>query len=201
MFRRSTEAVAEPAQVLHDLRVAVHHVRREALMAAVQDGSLQVGEAKPRPGLDALGCASVDEPSGPVLVPLDVCRRGCGPHSGSGTPRADPPAWLASSPSVVQRGGLCRFLLSFERADLSGLPAGDRKTCPAPAGRNTERPVWWTRSRGREPALCCDHLSSGSAQRRWSEAFLRSGGGRESNPPGSSRPHTGFEDRGAHQTP
>jgi len=30
---------------------------------------------------------------------------------------------------------------------------------------------------------------------------LRSGGGRESNPPGSSRPHTGFEDRGAHQTP
>jgi hypothetical protein len=27
------------------------------------------------------------------------------------------------------------------------------------------------------------------------------GGGRESNPPGSSRPHTGFEDRGAHQAP
>lgn len=28
-----------------------------------------------------------------------------------------------------------------------------------------------------------------------------SGGGRESNPPGSFRPHTGFEDRGAHQAP
>ena len=27
------------------------------------------------------------------------------------------------------------------------------------------------------------------------------GGGRESNPPASSRPHTGFEDRGAHQVP
>jgi hypothetical protein len=27
------------------------------------------------------------------------------------------------------------------------------------------------------------------------------GGGRESNPPGSFRPHTGFEDRGAHQAP
>ena len=29
----------------------------------------------------------------------------------------------------------------------------------------------------------------------------RGGGGRESNPPASSRPHTGFEDRGAHQVP
>ena len=28
-----------------------------------------------------------------------------------------------------------------------------------------------------------------------------SGGGRESNPPGSFRPHTSFEDRGAHQEP
>jgi uncharacterized protein len=26
--------------------------------------------------------------------------------------------------------------------DLSGPPAGGRKTCPAPAGRNTERLVW-----------------------------------------------------------
>ena len=31
--------------------------------------------------------------------------------------------------------------------------------------------------------------------------FSPRGGGRESNPPGSSRPHTGFEDRGAHQVP
>ena len=30
---------------------------------------------------------------------------------------------------------------------------------------------------------------------------LLRGGGRESNPPASSRPHTGFEDRGAHQAP
>jgi hypothetical protein len=32
-------------------------------------------------------------------------------------------------------------------------------------------------------------------------AETESGGGRESNPPASSRPHTGFEDRGAHQAP
>src|SRR5438445_587931 len=31
--------------------------------------------------------------------------------------------------------------------------------------------------------------------------FSPRGGGRESNPPGSFRPHYGFEDRGAHQEP
>ena len=34
-----------------------------------------------------------------------------------------------------------------------------------------------------------------------STTALFGGGGRESNPLGSSRPHTGFEDRGAHQAP
>jgi hypothetical protein len=37
-------------------------------------------------------------------------------------------------------------------------------------------------------------LSSGSVSRY-------GGGGRESNPPASFRPHTGFEDRGGHQAP
>jgi RibD C-terminal domain len=40
-----------------------------------------------------------------------------------------------------------------------------------------------------------------SSRSGWSEVSFSSGGGRESNPPGNSRPHTGFEDRGAHQVP
>src|SRR6188472_2890810 len=40
---------------------------------------------------------------------------------------------------------------------------------------------------------CHDPISCGTGP--------RSGGGRESNPPGSFRPLTGFEDREAHQAP
>src|SRR6266571_3713567 len=48
-------------------------------------------------------------------------------------------------------------------------------------------------------------LETGAVATSWRRAKSQKpqvshrGGGRESNPPASSRPHTGFEDRGAHQ--
>jgi hypothetical protein len=66
-----TEAVAQPAQGLQDLRVSAHGVGGEAPTTALQDEPLQVGQAKVRRIPDPLGGAPVDEPSGPVVVPLD----------------------------------------------------------------------------------------------------------------------------------
>ena len=61
------------------------------------------------------------------------------------------------------------------------------------AGWNIERLVCWTRSFGPRSGHSRDRLPPGSVQRRWSEGYFSSGGGRESNPPASPRPPTDFE--------
>ena len=94
--------------------------------------------------------------------------------------------------AVDEGVGICRSSWLSERR----CP----KTCPVP-GRHTPKTcmveaVCGTRA---EPVP----QPSRSPQRKTAaqEPRLRSGGGRESNPPASFRPPTGFEDRGAHQAP
>jgi len=74
-----------------------------------------------------------------------------------------------------------------------GSSAGGQKTCAAPGeGEHRKTCVVDAVARaGIGPSR--DRLSTGSAERRWSEGAFSSGGGRESNPPASFRPPTDFE--------
>ena len=76
---------------------------------------------------------------------------------------------------------------------LSGTPAGGQKTCPARGGMEHRKTCVLDAVLRARSGHSRDRLPPGSVQRRWSEGYFSSGGGRESNPPASFRPPTDFE--------
>ena len=62
--------MAQPAEGLQDLSVAVHGVGREAMATAIQHELLEVGPPELRGGHDLSSRAPLGEPAGPVRVPL-----------------------------------------------------------------------------------------------------------------------------------
>jgi len=76
---------------------------------------------------------------------------------------------------------------------LSGTPAGGQKTCPARGGMEHRKTCVLDAVLRARSGHSRDRLPPGSVQRRWSEGYFSSGGGRESNPPASPRPPTDFE--------
>jgi hypothetical protein len=197
--------MAKPAQGLQYLRVPVDGVRREALTMTVQDEPLEVGPVKVRRGVDPLGCAPIDEPSCAVVVPLDC-----------------PAAEVASLAvrqellaQILQRDRLPRHRSSnVTDHDASSSPSRGRRPKTCPVLRRAVRRLVRARPEGTPKDLCGRRGPEGPDRALPAAAcrparrnaagqtdLFSSGGGRESNPPGSSRPHTGFEDRGAHQVP
>jgi hypothetical protein len=97
-------------------------------------------------------------------------------------------AWLGQQPErdYTILMGANTYRSSGASTSAKASAAARRGKGPAPARRRSEifeEDLW-------RPPRIHDH-----------SPISPRGGGRESNPPGSSRPHTGFEDRGAHQAP
>jgi hypothetical protein len=190
----------------------VLHVRIDCLevsgTTAVATGTVDVQKLPPGAPFDPDGIYAVfavqDNGEGAGSAPdrITTLSPAMGPCTGSLTPYHDiEPATSRSGASTP--GGYSR---------RSGLSVG--RPFRLPSRPDHSEPLVPTWSRGGVPvAPYAGHSGAGVAggdRGRTPERALSPpavgtpiarGGGRESNPPGSFRPLTGFEDRGAHQAP